>query len=111
MVKCKILTTKEELGIIAKEVFYKVKDEECYKPVVVKVDEGLKNFLEEIEMRDGIEKQFIIPDSSTLNNLLVVRVEGIKHKGDYYECELLVQLFAEKYLFKELMDLEKNIKE
>ena len=90
MVKCKILTTKEELGIIVKEVFYKVKDEDCYKPVVVKVDEGLKDFLEKIEMRDGINKQFIIRDSSTLNNLLVVRVEDIKHKGDYYECELLV---------------------
>ena len=79
--------------------------------MVVKVDEGLKNFLEEIEMRDGIDKQFIIQDSSTLNNLLVVRVEVIKHKGDYYECELLIQLFAEKFLFKELMELENNIKE
>ena len=79
--------------------------------MVVKVDEGLKNFLEEIEMRDGIDKQFIIQDSSTLNNLLVVRVEAIKHKGDYYECELLIQLFAEKFLFKELMELENNIKE
>lgn len=111
MVKCKTLTTKEELGTIVKEVFYEVKDEECYKSVVVKVDEGLKDFLEEIEMRDGIDKQFIIPDSSTLNNLLVVRVEDIKHKGDYYECELLIQLFAEKFLFKELMELENNIKE
>lgn len=111
MVKCKILTTKEELGIIAKEVFYEIKDEECYKPVVVKLDERLKNFLEEIEMRDGIDKQFIIPDSSTLNNLLVVRLEDIKNKGPYYECELLIQLFAEKYLFKELMELEEKIKE
>lgn len=79
--------------------------------MVVKVDEGLKNFLEEIEISDGIDKQFIIPDSSTLNNLLVVRVEDIKHKADYYECELLIQLFAEKYLFKELMELERKIKE
>lgn len=110
MVKCKILTIKEELGIIVKEVFYEVKDEECYKSVVVKVDEGLKDFLEEIEMRDGIDKQFIIPDSSTLNNLLVVRVEDIKNKGSYYECELLIQLFAEKCLFKELMELEEKIK-
>ena len=110
MVKCKILTTKEELGIIAKEIFYEVKDKECYKSVVVKVDEGLKYFLEGIEIRDGIDKQFIIPDSSTLNNLLVVRVEDIKNKGSYYECELLVQLFAEKYLFKELMELEENFK-
>ena len=39
-----------------------------------------------------------------------MRVEDIKHKGDYYECELLVQLFAEKYLFKELMELEENFK-
>ena len=39
-IKCKILTTKEELGIITKEAFYEVKDEECYKPAVVKVDEG-----------------------------------------------------------------------
>lgn len=110
MVKCKILTTREELGIITKEVFYEVKDEECYKPVVVKASEEIKNFLEEIKMRDGIDKQFIIPDSSTLNNLLVVRVEDIKNKDDYYECELLVQLFAEKYLFKDLMELEESFK-
>lgn len=39
-----------------------------------------------------------------------MRVEDTK-KGPYYECELLVQLFAEKYLFKELMELEEKIKE
>lgn len=39
-IKCKILTTKEKLGIITKEAFYKVKDKERYKPAVVKVDEG-----------------------------------------------------------------------
>lgn len=110
MVKCRTLTTKEELGIIVKEVFCEVKDEEYYMSVVVKVDEGLKDFLEEIEMRDGIDKQFIISDSSTLKNLLVARVEDIKHKGDYYECDLLIQLFAEKRLFKELMELEEKIK-
>ena len=109
MVKNKVLTTKEELGFIAKEVFYETKDEECYKSVVIKVDEGLKEFLEEIKVRDGIDKQFMIPDSSTLNNLLVVRVEDIKDKGSYYECELLVQLFAEKYLFKDLMNLEESM--
>lgn len=110
IVKCKILTTKEELGIIAKEVFYEVKDEDCYKPVVIKVDEGLKNFLEEIEMRDEIDKQFIIPGSLILNNLLVVRVEDIKDKEGYYEYEFLVQLFAEKYLVKDLMDLKEKAK-
>lgn len=98
------------MGIVAKEVFYQTKDDECYKPVVVKVNEELKDFLEEIEMRDGIDKQFIIPDSATLNNLLVVRVEDIQAKSDYYECELLVQLFAEKRDFKDLMDLEEEIK-
>ena len=89
MVKCKVLTTKEKLGLIAKEIFYEVKDEECYRPVVINVSIGLKKFLEEIEMRDGIDKQFIIPGSSTLNNILVVRAETIKDKGDFYECELL----------------------
>ncbi|MDU1022885.1 MAG: transglutaminase domain-containing protein [Peptoniphilus harei] len=110
MLKNDILTSEEELGIVAKEVFYQTKDDECYKPVVVKVNEELKDFLEEIEMRDGIDKQFIIPDSATLNNLLVVRVEDIQAKSDYYECELLVQLFAEKRDFKDLMDLEEEIK-
>lgn len=110
MLKNDILTSEEELGIVAKEFFYQTKDDECYKPVVVKVNEELKDFLEEIEMRDGIDKQFIIPDSATLNNLLVVRVEDIQAKSDYYECELLVQLFAEKRDFKDLMDLEEEIK-
>lgn len=83
---------------------------EAYKPVIVNVNEDLKNFLESIGSRDGIDKQFIVPDSATLNNLLVVRVEDIQEKSDYYECELLVQLFAEKRDFKELMELEEKIK-
>ena len=87
-----------------------MEDMEAYKPVIVNVNEDLKNFLESIGSRDGIDKQFIVPDSATLNNLLVVRVEDIQEKSDYYECELLVQLFAEKRDFKELMELEEKIK-
>ena len=105
-----ILTNKEELGLVAKEVFYEMEDMEAYKPVTIKVNEDLKNFLEDIEIRDGIDKQFIIPDSATLNNLLVVRVEDIRPKDDHYECELIVQLFAEKKDFKALMELEEKIK-
>lgn len=111
MLKNDILSTKEELGLIAKEVFYEMEDMEAYKPVIVKVNEDLKNFLETIESRDGIDKQFMIPGNATLNNLLVVRVEDIQQKSDYYECELLVQLFAEKEDFKELMELEESIKQ
>ena len=88
-----------------------MEDMEAYKPVIVKVNEDLKNFLETIESRDGIDKQFMIPGNATLNNLLVVRVEDIQQKSDYYECELLVQLFAEKEDFKELMELEESIKQ
>ena len=108
MPKNDVLTTKEELGLVVKEVFYETKDDECYKLVTVKVNKELKDFLEEIDTRDGIDKQFIIPGSSTLNNLLVVRLEDIKNKDDYYECELLVQLFAEKRDFKKLMELEED---
>lgn len=104
----KILTTKEDLGLIAKEVFYEVEDQECYKSVIVKVDEELKAFLEEIDTRDCIDKQFMIPGNATLNNLLVVRLDDIQPKADYYECELLVQLFAEKRDFKDLMELEED---
>ena len=111
MIKNEILTSKEELGVVAKDVFYEMEDMEAYKPVTIKANEELKNFLEDIEMRDGIDKQFIIPDSATLNNLLVVRVEDIQAKSDYYECELLVQLFAEKKDFKALMELEDSIKQ
>lgn len=110
MIKNEVLTSKEELGLIAKDVFYEMEGMEAYKPVTVKVDEDLKSFLENLGSRDGIDKQFIIPDSATLNNLLVVRVEDIQAKSDYYECELLVQLFAEKRDFKDLMDLEEEIK-
>lgn len=111
MVNKDILTSKEELGLVAKKIFYEAEDKEAYKPVMVKINEELKDFLEEIRIRDGIDKQFIIPASSTLNNLLVVRVEDIKDKSDYYECELLVQFFAEKEDFKKLLELEERIKE
>lgn len=111
MINKDILKNKDWLGLVAKEVFYKMEDMEAYKPVIIKVNEDLKNFLESIGLRDGIDKQFIIPDSATLNNLLVVRVEDIQEKSDYYECELLVQLFAEKKDFKPLMELEEKIKQ
>ena len=111
MVRNEILTIKEELGLIAKDVFYEMEDMDAYKPITVKVNEDLKNFLEKIDTRDGIDKQFIIPDSATLNNLLAVRVEDIQAKSDHYECELLVQLFAEKRDFKNLMELEDSIKQ
>lgn len=111
MIENEILTTKEEIGSVAKDVFYEMKDMEAYRPVTIKVNEDLKNFLEKIDTRDGIDKQFIIPESATLNNLLVVRVEDIESKGEYYECKLLVQLFAEKIDFKPLMELEENIKQ
>lgn len=111
MVRNEILTNKEELGLVAKDVFYGMEDMDAYKPVIVKVSEDIKSFLENLGSRDGIDKQFIIPDSATLNNLLVVRVEDIEAKSDYYECELLVQLFAEKIDFKPLMELENNIKQ
>lgn len=110
MVKFKILTSKEELGLVVKKVFYEAKDKEAYKPITIKINEGLKNFLEKNKGRHGIDKEFLIPGSSTLNNLLVVRVEDIRSEDDYYECDLLVQFFAEKEDFKDLMELEEKIK-
>lgn len=111
MIKNEILTTKEEIGSVAKDEFYEMEDMDAYKSVAVKMNEDLKCFLENFGSRDGIDKQFIIPGSATLNNLLVVRVEDIQAKSDYYECELLVQLFAEKRDFKALMELEESIKQ
>ncbi|KGF08853.1 hypothetical protein HMPREF1633_13065 [Tissierellia bacterium S5-A11] len=111
MLEDKILRSKEELGFIAKRVFLEAGDMDAYKPIRIKVDEGLKTFLEEIQMRDGIDKQFKIPGSSTLNNLLIVRLEEIRPEGDDYECDLLVQFFAEKEDFKNLMELEEDIKQ
>lgn len=110
MLEDKILRSKEELGLMVKRVFLEAGDMDAYKPIMIKVDEGLKTFLEEIQMRDGIDKQFKIPGSSTLNNLLIVRLEDIRPEGDDYECDLLVQFFAEKEDFKNLMELEEKIK-
>lgn len=110
MVKCKILRSKDELGSAVKKVFYEAKDKEAYKPITIKINEELKNFLEQTKGRHGIDKEFLIPGSSTLNNLLVVRVEDIRSEDDYYECDLLVQFFAEKEDFKDLMELEERIK-
>lgn len=111
MLEDKILRSKEELGLMAKRVFLEAGDMDVYKPIRIKVDKDLKTFLEEIQMRDGIDKQFKIPGSSTLNNLLIVRLEGIRPEGDDYECDLLVQFFAEKEDFKDLMELEEDIKQ
>ncbi|MDU6784339.1 transglutaminase domain-containing protein [uncultured Peptoniphilus sp.] len=110
MEKCEILTSKKELGLVEKKAFYEARDKEAYKPITIKINEELKNFLEQTKGRHGIDKEFIIPGSSTLNNLLVVRVEDIRYEGDYYECDLLVQFFAEKEDFKDLMELEERIK-
>lgn len=40
MVKCKILTSKEELGSIVKKVFYEAKDKEAYKTITIKLMEN-----------------------------------------------------------------------
>ena len=100
MVKRRILTSKEELGLVVKKVFYEAKDKEAYKPITIKINEELKNFLEQTKGRHGIDKEFIIPGSSTLNNLLVVRVEDIRSEGDYYECDLLVQFLQKRKILK-----------
>lgn len=106
----KTLTTKEELGLVAKDIFYEAGDDEAYKPVTIKINEELKTFLEQTKGRHGVDKEFLIPSSATLNNLLVVRLEDIKPKSDYFECELLIQFFTEKRNFKALMSLEEKIK-
>lgn len=110
MLEDKILRSKEELGLMAKRVFLEAGDMDAYKLIRIKVDKDLKTFLEEIQMRDGIDKQFKIPGSSALNNLLIVRLEEIRPEGDDYECDLLVQFFAEKEDFKDLIELEEKIK-
>lgn len=51
-------------------------------------------------MRDGFDKQFIIPGSATLNNLLGSKRRDISTKSDYYECELLVQLLLKNIFSK-----------
>ncbi len=105
-----ILTIPQDLGLIAKKVFENAEEQEAYKRITIKINEELKAYLEKNSLRDGIDKQYEIPGSSTLNNLLVVQAEDIKAKSEYYECELLVQFFGEKYLFKDLMVLEETIK-
>lgn len=104
-----ILTTPQDLGLIAKEVFEEAEEQEAYKRITIKINEELKTYLEQNQVRDGIDKQYEIPGSSTLNNLLVVQAEDIKAKSDYFECELLVQFFDEKCNFKDLMALEETI--
>lgn len=64
MLKNEILTTKEEISSVAKDVFYEMEDMDAYNPVTFKVNEDLKSFLENLGSRDGIDKQFIIPDSA-----------------------------------------------
>ena len=110
MLSNEILTNPQDLGFIAKEVFEVAEEQEAYKRTTIKINEELKTFLEQNNVRDGIDKQYEIPGSSSLNNLLVVQAEDIKPTDTYYECELLVQFFDEKENFKDLMALEEAIK-
>ncbi|WP_138159702.1 transglutaminase-like domain-containing protein [Peptoniphilus catoniae] len=111
MLEEKILTSLEELGLVVKETFFNASDQEFYKCITIKVDEGLKNYLSENRQRDGVDRPYCIPDIATLNYYLAVRVEDIRDKETYYECDLRVIFFAEKKAFKELIALEKYVKE
>lgn len=110
MLKNEILTTKEELGLVAKKVFFEAPEDSFYERANIRVDKNLKEFLEKNDTRAPYNKIFKIPDSSTLNNQLIVRVEEMVDKGSYCECEILVQFMEKKVNFKDVMDLEKEIK-
>lgn len=110
MTEEKILTTVEELGLVIKETFLEASDDEKYKTITIKADENLKNFLVENKQRNGVDRPYYIPDIAALNYYLSVRVEDIREKENYYECDLRIIFFAEKSAFKELIALEKDIK-
>ena len=57
MVKCKILTSKEELGSVVKKVFYEAKDKEAYKPITIKINEELKNFMKVTYWSNFLQKK------------------------------------------------------
>lgn len=111
MRKEKILTNIEEIGLIVKEIFLDASEDEKYKTITIKVDEDLKNFLEENDERNGVDRPYHILDIAALNYYLSVRVEDIREKENYYECDLRIIFFAEKSAFKELIALEQDIKE
>lgn len=106
----KILTNVEEIGLIVKETFLNALDDEKYKEITIKADEGLKNFLEENEQRNGVDRPYYIPDIATINYYFSVRVEDIREEEKYFVIDLRVIFFAEKSDFKELIALEKDIK-
>lgn len=111
MTEERILTTIEELGLVVKETFLKALDDEKYKVITIKVDENLKNFLEENDERNGVDRPYYILDIATINYYFSVRVEDIREKEKYYEIDLKIIFFAEKSAFKELIALEQDIKE
>lgn len=59
---------------------------------------------------DGVDRLYYIPDIATLNYYLTVRVEGTREKENYYEIDLRIIFYAEKFAIKELIALEKYVK-
>ena len=110
MLKNEILTTKEQLGQLAKEIFFEASEDSLYERITIKVNKNLKEFLEKNDTRAPYNKLYKIPDSATLDNQLIVRVEEIVDKGSYCECEILVQFMEKKVNFKDVMALEEEIK-
>lgn len=105
-----ILTTKEELGLVAKDIFFEAPEDSFYERVNIRVDKNLKEFLEKNDTRAPYNKIYKIPDSATLDNQLIVRFEEMVDKDSYCECEILVQFMEKKANFKDVMALEKEIK-
>lgn len=110
MTEEKILTTVEELGLVVKDTFLEASEDEKYKEITIKVDEGLKNFLVENKQRNGVDRPYNIPDIATINYYFSVRVEDIRESENCFECNLRIIFFAEKSDFKELIALEKDLK-
>ena len=61
-----------------------------------KVDEGLKNYLSKNKQRDGVDRPYYIPDLASLSYYLNVRVEDIRDKESYYECDLRLIFYSKK---------------
>lgn len=106
-----VLTTKEGIGEAVKKGFDGAPTDSLYCDVPIKINGGMKAFLENNKFRGPENKIFPIFGSPTLNNYLYVNFMGAGETDDGYETNLFVRFTTEKSKFNKALALEKEIQE
>lgn len=110
MLKHCVISTINELAIFAKDAFYESPSDKFYINKTINVSEEVKLYLEQHDSRDGINRLYEIPGNSTLNNYMIIRLDYIRDKKSFYECDFTIQFIDKKSDLLELIKLENLIR-